>query len=106
MSLARSFGGVAMRVLVDRKVTADRGALAHHRIDPHLAAVQFDKGAHQRQAEPGAAVPRAARAALTPLEYLVFHVWRDTGTAIGHREDDAVLAADAADGDRGIMRRE
>ena len=45
-----------MGVLVDRKVADDRGAFADHRVDAHLAAMQFDKGAYQRQAEAGAAL--------------------------------------------------
>src|SRR5918995_273151 len=79
MSLIRSFGGVAMSVLVDRKVAGDRGALADHRIDADLAAMQFDKGAHQRQAEAGAAVTRAVRVALEPVEHLVLYVSRNAG---------------------------
>ena len=46
--------------LVDREVAGHRRALADGRIDAHLAAMQFDEGAHQRQAEAGAAMPRSA----------------------------------------------
>ena len=65
-----------VRVLVDRKVAGDRGAFADHRIDAHLAAVQFDEGAHQRQAEAGAAMTRAVGVALEPVEHLVLDVSR------------------------------
>src|SRR3954470_14078593 len=97
MSRSRSFGGVAMRVLVDRKVASDRRALAEVRIDAHLAAVQFDERAHQRQAEPGAAMPRAVGMALEPVEHLVFDLGRNAGTGIGDCEGDAMLAATGAD---------
>src|SRR5438445_12902150 len=106
MSQARSFGGVAMRVLVDREVAAHRRALADAGIDAHLAAVQFDKGAHQRQAEAGAAVPRAVGMALEPVEHLVLHIGWNAGAGIGHRENDAMLVPPRADGDGGVMRRE
>src|SRR6267154_3729298 len=102
MSLAWSFGGVAMRVLVDRKVARDRGALADHRIDAHLAAVQFDEGTHQRQAEAGAAVTRAVGMALEPVEHLVFHVSRNAGAGIADGDDHAMLGPLRADRDRGI----
>src|SRR3954468_17205285 len=106
MSLARSFGGVAMRVLVDRKVARDRRALADYRIDAHLAAVQLDEGAHQRQAEAGATVPRAVGMALEPVEHLVFHVSRNAGAAIADGEYHSMRGPLGADRDRGIVRRE
>src|ERR671930_916283 len=106
MSWARSFGGVAMRVLVDREVAGDGGALAYHRIDAHLAAMQLDEGAHQRQAEAGAAVPRAVGVAFEPVEHLVLHLGRNAGAAIADGEDDAMLGPPRADRDRGIVRRE
>src|SRR4029079_9156609 len=106
MSWARSFGGVAMRVLVDGKVAGDRGAVADHRIDAHLAAMQFDKGAHQRQAEAGAAVTRTVGVALEPVEHLVLYLRRNAGAAIADGEDHAMLGTPRADRDRGIVRRE
>src|SRR5437764_14698948 len=101
MSRARSFGGVTVRVLVDRKVAGDRGALADHRIDANLAAMQFDEGAHQRQAEAGAAVPRAVRVALEPVEHLVLHVSRNAGAGIAGGEDHAMHTPLRADRYRG-----
>src|SRR5213075_2377945 len=106
MSWAWSFGGVAMRVLVDRKVAGDRGALADHGIDAHLAAVQFDKGAHQRQAKAGAAVTRAVGMALEPVEHLVLHLSGNARAGIADGEDHAMLGPPRADRDRGIVRRE
>src|SRR5829696_4485404 len=100
MSLIRSFGGVAMGVLVDRKVAGDRRALADHRIDANLAAMQFDKGAHQRQAEAGAAVTRTVGVALEPVEHLVFHVSRNARAAIADGEDHAMFGPPRADRDR------
>src|SRR6267378_8602484 len=80
MSRDRSFRGVAMRSLIDRKVARDGRAFADNRIDAHLASVQFDKGAHQRQAEAGAAMPRSIGMTLEPVEHLVFDVGRNSGT--------------------------
>src|SRR4029079_8186113 len=48
MSRARSFCGVAVRVLVDRKVARHRRAFADHGIDLHLAAMQFYERPLQR----------------------------------------------------------
>src|SRR6478735_12586501 len=97
MSLIRSFGGVAVRVLVDREVAGDRCALADYRIDAHLAAVQFDEGAHQRQPEAGAAMTRAVGMALEPVEHLVFHFSRNAGAAIADGKDHAMLGPPRAD---------
>src|ERR1700760_1373884 len=95
-----------MRVLVDWKVARHSRALADDRIDAHLASMQFDKGAHQRQAEAGAAVTRAVGMALEPVEYLVLDVRRDARAGIGDAEDDTVLGAPGADGDGRVVRRE
>src|SRR3954469_15243930 len=97
MSLARSFGGVAMRVLVDREVAGDRRALADHRIDTHLAAVQFDERAHQRQAEAGAAMTRALGVAFEPVEHLVLDVGWNAGAGIADGENDTMLGPPRAD---------
>src|SRR5712671_1397314 len=96
ISWDRSFCGVAMRSLVDRKVARDGRAFADDRIDAYLASVQFDKGAHQRQAEAGAAMPRSIGMTLEPVEHLVLDIGRDAGTAIGHGEDDAVSGSPGA----------
>src|SRR6266852_4263088 len=102
----RSFRGVAMRGLIARKVARHRRAFADARIDAHLAAVQFDKGAHQRQAEASAAMPRSMGAALEPVEHLVLDVGRNARTGIGHREGDALLSSACADDDGRVLRRE
>src|SRR2546425_5701377 len=75
----------ALRPLVDREYAGHGGAAADRRFQRHRAAVQLDEGAHQRQAEAGAAVPRAERVRLEPIEYPVLHIGRDARPAIGHR---------------------
>src|SRR5450755_708072 len=106
MSWDRSFSGVAMRSLIGREVARDGRALADDRIDAHLASVQFDKGAHQRQSEAGAAMPRAVGMALEPVEHLVLDVGRNARTGIGHIENDVVFGSPGAEADAGILRRE
>src|ERR1051326_3107674 len=88
MSGTRSFRGVAMR-LIDREFAGHGRPLARNRIDPDLAAMQFDKGTHQRQAEARAAMPRAVGMTLEPVEHLVLHLRRDAGSAIAHRAPHA-----------------
>src|SRR3954462_3225229 len=96
MSRAQSFRGVAMR-LIDREFAAHGGALADRRIDTDLAAVQFDKRAHQRKPEPGTAMPRAVGMALEPVEYLILDLRRNAGAAIGHRKHHAAVGPPRAD---------
>src|SRR5216684_6716747 len=93
MSWDRSFRGVAMRSLIDRKVARDGRAFADDGIDAHLASVQFDEGAHQRQTEAGAAVPRPVGMTLEPVEHLVLDVGRDARTGVGHAENDSVFGS-------------
>src|SRR3954447_23189319 len=93
MSRDLSFRGGAMRRLICRKFAGDGSAFAEGRIDAHLASMQFDKGAHQRQPETGAAMPRAVRVAFEPVEYLVLDVGRDAWTGIGHGENDTVIGS-------------
>src|SRR5437763_11554803 len=95
-----------MRGLVSRKVARDGRALADDGINAHLASVQFDKGAHQRQPEARAAMPRAVGMAFEPVEHLVLDLGRNARAGIDHGEDDAVLAAPGADRHCRIVRRE
>src|ERR1700720_3346303 len=95
----RSFRGVAMRGMVDRKVARDGRASADDRIDAHLASMQFDKGAHQRQAEARATMPRSLGMAFEPVEHLVFDIGRNARTGIGHGEGHAVLGSPGAQAD-------
>src|ERR1700692_848342 len=104
MSWERSFRGVAMRGLIDWEGAGHARTRADDRIDAHLASVQFDKGAHQRQAEAGAAVPRAVGVAFEPVEYLVLDVGRNARTGVGHGEDDAVFGPDGAEADGRVLR--
>ena len=53
--------------------------------------MQLHEGAHQRQAEASAAMARAERVGLEPIEHLVLHVRRDAGPVIGDREYHGVL---------------
>src|SRR5229473_6432975 len=103
MSWDRSFRGVAMRSLIDRKVARDGRALAHDRIDAHLASMQFDERADERQAETGAAMPRAVGMTLEPVEYLILDIRRNSRPGVGHGENDAVLASSGAQADSGVL---
>src|SRR5882724_9478238 len=105
MSWAPSLRGAPMRSLIDREVARDGRALADDRIDAHLTPVQFDEGAHQRQAEAGAAVPRSVGMTLEPVEHLVFDVRRDARTGVGYAENDAVFGSVGAQADGGVLRR-
>ena len=75
----------------EREDAGDGGAAADGGIERHRSAVQLDEGAHQRQAEARAAMARAERMGLEPVEHLVLHVGRDAGSVVGHREHDGVL---------------
>ena len=57
-------------VLLEREDAGHRGAAADRGIERHRAAVQLDERAHDRQAEAGAAVARAVRMGLEPVEHL------------------------------------
>src|SRR5262249_35168884 len=83
----RSLGGG-----VGRGDAGDRGAAADAGSDRPQAAVQPDERAHQGEAEARAAVARAERVSLEPIEHLVLYIGRDAGPAIGHREYDGVPA--------------
>ena len=50
---------LGLGVLLEREAALDLGALADGGIERHGAAVQLDEGAHDREAEAGAAVARA-----------------------------------------------
>src|SRR5439155_13105273 len=67
----------------EREDAGDGGAAADRGVERHSAAVQLDKGAHQRQAKPGAAVARAERMSLEPIEHLVLHIGRNARAVVG-----------------------
>src|SRR3569623_2430627 len=96
MLSVRSFSGVAMRGLVERKIANDPGAALDGRIEIHASAMEFHKGAHQRQAEARAAMPRAVGAALEPVEHLVLDVRRNAGAFVHDGKSHAVLGAPGA----------
>src|SRR5271154_5482788 len=105
MSKGWSFGGATMRRLVEREVAGDGRSFAEDRIDAHAASVQLDKGLHQRQTKPGAAVPRSVGMALEPVEHLVLDVGRNAGAPIGHGKDHMMVGAPGAQRNRGILWR-
>src|SRR5215813_9041271 len=86
-SRRRSLGG-----MIEREDAGDRGAAADGGFERHRAAVQLHERAHQGEAEARAAVARAERVSLEPIEHLALHIGRDAGPAIGHREYDGVPA--------------
>src|SRR5437867_11371822 len=77
--------------LSERKYAGYGGTAADRRIECYRAAMQLHKGAHQRQAKAGAAMPRAEGMGFEPIEYLVFHVGRDAGAIVGNREHHGIL---------------
>src|SRR5262245_7810911 len=77
-SRRRSLGGV-----FERENAGDRGPAADRRLERHRAAVQLHEGAHQGEAEAGAAVARAERMSFEPIEHLVLYVRRNAGPTIG-----------------------
>ena len=68
-----------------------------HRGNVTRAAMQLDERAHQRQADAGAAMMRAERMGLEPVEYLVQHVGRNSRPAVGNREHDRASAPPLGD---------
>ena len=65
--------------------------------------MQFDEGAHDRQAEADAAMARIERMAFETPEHLVEQFRRDAAPAIGHLEHDLVLPAQGGERD-GLAR--
>src|SRR5436305_15187703 len=74
----------------EREAAFDRSALTDGGIERHGAAVQFDKGTHDRQAEAGATVARALRMRFEPVEHAVLYFGRDAGAVVGDREHDRI----------------
>src|SRR5690242_18799786 len=79
-------GGGAFGGMLGRKQAGHGGAAAERRIEAHGAAMQLHERAHQRQAEAGAAVARALRMRLEPVEDAILHLGRDAGAAVRDRE--------------------
>src|SRR3954452_12453817 len=77
--------------LSKREHAGDGGAAPDRRVERHGAAVQPHKGAHQRQAQASAAMPRAEGVGLEPIEYLILHIRRDAGAVVGNREHHGIL---------------
>src|SRR5262252_5941450 len=86
-SCRRSRGG-----MIEREDAGDRGAAADGGFERHRTAVQLHERAHQGEAEARAAVARAERMGLEPIEHLVLYIGRDARPAIGHREYDGIPA--------------
>src|SRR6516225_4639142 len=106
MSRARSFRGVTVRGLIDRKIAGDGRSSADGRIDAHPASVQFDERFYQRQAEAGASVARAVGMTLEPVEHLVLDVGWNARTEIGHGKHHMMLGTSGAQCNGGILGRE
>src|SRR5215470_5072593 len=77
--------------LSKREHAGDGGTAPDRRVERHRAAVQLHKGAHQRQAQAGAAMPRAKGVRFEPIEYLVLHIGRDAGAVVGNRKYHSIL---------------
>src|SRR5262245_59669610 len=71
-----------------RENAGDGGTAPDHRIEPHRTTVQLDEGAHDREAETGAAVLGAERMALEPIEHALADRVGDARTAVGDAEND------------------
>src|SRR3954453_11585950 len=93
-------------MLLAREAALDGGALADDGIERHRAAVQLDERAHDGKTEPGAAMARALRMRLEPVEHAILHLRRDPGTVVGDREYHGVGMPLGRDGDGGPRRRE
>src|SRR5262245_41194690 len=80
----------SLGALIEREDAGHRGAAADGGFERHRAAVQLHERTHQGEAEARAAVARAERMGLEPIEHLVLYIGRDAGSAIGHREQDGI----------------
>src|SRR5580700_10746067 len=89
----RALSGSQSSSFAEREGAGHRRAFAHHRGDSNGSAMQLDERAHQRETEPGAAMMRAERMGLEPIEHLLQHVGRNPRTAIGDREGERVGTA-------------
>src|SRR5271167_1794832 len=81
------FGGAERSGGRDRKNAYHRSTLSRNRLDAHLAAMQLDEGAHDRQPETGAAMAGSLGVGFEPVEYLIFDLAGNTGTVVADRED-------------------
>src|SRR5215471_5099593 len=77
--------------VVEREAAGHRGTAADRRFEAYGTAVQLDEGANQRESEAGAAVARAERMGLEPVEHLALHLLRDAGPAVGDRDHHRIL---------------
>src|SRR5215475_12524053 len=77
--------------LSEREHAGHGGTAPDCRVERHRTAVQLHKGAHQRQAQASAAMTRAEGVGLEPIEYLILHIGRYSGTVVGNREHHGIL---------------
>src|SRR5271166_2195948 len=79
------------RPVIEREDAGDGCTAAHCGFERHCSAVQLDEGTHQRKPQTGAAVPRAERMGLEPIEHLALHVGGNARSAVRHREYQGIL---------------
>src|ERR1700737_3428882 len=77
--------------MIERKHAGDGGAAAHGGFERDRSAMQLDEGAHQREPQSGATVPRTERMGLEPIEHLVLHIGGNARAAISHGEYKGIL---------------
>src|SRR3954449_3511302 len=105
-SAVSSSRGGPLGALVEREHTGHGGAEADIGLQRDAAAMQLDEGTHERKPKPGAAVMRAQRIRLEPVEHPVLHVRRDAWAAIGDREHHGIRAPYGRERNDAARRRE
>src|SRR5277367_2462858 len=90
----------------ERQIERHGGARAALGFHLDAAAMQLDEALDQRQAKPGAGLPRLRVAALELLEDAGLLLARDAGAVIGDDERDIVTLAMRLEADRAARRGE
>src|SRR5260221_6229780 len=79
----QKLGRRPLDMLFQRESADHGGALADGGPQGHRAAMQFDEGADDRQAKAGAAMARALRMGLEPVEHPALHLGRNARSGVG-----------------------
>src|SRR5262249_56233292 len=82
--------GGPFRHMLQREGTNDRGAAPRRGIQTDRTTVQLDERAYDRQAQSGAAMPRAQRVALEAIEHAILDFGGNAGAAVGDPEQHGV----------------
>ena len=90
---------------VDRETAGDDGAAAFLRDEFDRAAMQFDEGTHDREAEPDAAVTAAA-VRFEAIEHAVDHRLGNAAAAILDPKHDVLALSQGREGHRAAGLRE